>query len=391
METPQEQKKDDACSNDFSLSLDPNVAWRRIEATQEFHDVPTIDSVDSKWNTRESDCTRIVCMSDTHGQHRDIAVPKGDVLIHAGDFTQTGEVRVVQDLLDYFRRLEIPTTICIAGNHDMTLDLPYYDRSWRRFHSRRIRNAEDAPRAMQQYTQETAGGPNQFYYLEDSSCQIPVQKGSAALSVYGSPWSPEFYDWAFNVPRGRPSHEIWSRIDPETDVLVTHGPPLGRGDLCDHGGRAGCHDLLQQVQKRVKPRLMVFGHIHEGYGTTYDGTTLYVNASNLDLDYKNVHPCTVIDLPNDPSQPPRVVQPSCRLRGEDLLPWFRENGYHSVADVMEKSNVKAGDLPSGNSLLQTSEAYKSLHNRFRWSTHQQLCKGVPELRKALLQINAESY
>ena len=59
-----------------------------------------------------------------------------------------------------------------------------------------------------------------------------------------------------------------------------HGPPLGRGDQCHHGGRAGCYDLLKAVQGKVKPRLHVFGHIHEGFGVSSDGTTtLFVNTS----------------------------------------------------------------------------------------------------------------
>ena len=50
-----------------------------------------------------SNSTRIVCMSDTHGKHNDILyLPKGDVLIHAGDLTQYGETDVIQCLSRYF-------------------------------------------------------------------------------------------------------------------------------------------------------------------------------------------------------------------------------------------------------------------------------------------------
>ena len=47
-------------------------------------------------------------------------------------------------------------------------------------------------------------------------------------------------------------------------MLITHGPPLGFGDLCVTGARAGCVDLLHCVQNRVKPKYHVYGHIHEG-------------------------------------------------------------------------------------------------------------------------------
>jgi predicted phosphodiesterase len=30
---------------------------------------------------------KIVCISDTHGLHRNLSIPEGDILIHAGDIT----------------------------------------------------------------------------------------------------------------------------------------------------------------------------------------------------------------------------------------------------------------------------------------------------------------
>lgn len=53
-------------------------------------------------------------------------------------------------------------------------------------------------------------------------------------------------------------------IPSDTDILVTHTPPVGHGDLCCTGVRAGCVELLSTVQNRVKPKYHVFGHIHEG-------------------------------------------------------------------------------------------------------------------------------
>lgn len=96
---------------------------------------------------------------------------------------------------------------------------------------------------------------------------------------------PEFCKWAFNVPRGQPCLEKWDNIPAgkykricnsdfvyfiflqnyvDLDLLITHTPPLGHGDLCCSGVRAGCVELLSTVQKRVKPKYHVFGHIHEG-------------------------------------------------------------------------------------------------------------------------------
>lgn len=75
------------------------------------------------------------------------------------------------------------------------------------------------------------------------------------LFPHSSPWQPEFYDWAYNLPRGEPCAAKWRAIPDGVDILLTHGPPLGHGDLCKPGQhRAGCVDLLQQVQTRIKPK-----------------------------------------------------------------------------------------------------------------------------------------
>ncbi|CAB9512466.1 Metallophosphoesterase domain-containing protein 1 [Seminavis robusta] len=423
-----------------NVPLNPDAAWRTIASEQQFLPVPTVSTKDSLWKKSKhgsNNCTRIVCMSDTHGQHRDISVPKGDILIHGGDFTSTGEIKHIKDMLRYFEELAFPVTVCIAGNHDMTLDLPYYDRSWRRFHRKKRFNAEEGRQAVMNMMNDTTttntdktkqGKKPEFYYLEDSSCTVPigsakeddddltsqptqqqkegdhdsqkkvkfnpsvvVHKQPKTLSIYGSPWSPEFYDWAFNVARGEPSWKIWSKIPSGTDILVTHGPPLGRGDQCDHGGRAGCYDLLEQVQNRVRPRLHIFGHIHEGYGTSFDGTTLYINASNLDLGYDSVHPCTVVDLPHDPALPPRIVEPSCSITGDDLVNgWFRDKGYEILADVLRDSGCEGQNLPSGDELLNTAEAYWEICRQLDFRTTTSL-QAKRELRKALSQLYAASF
>jgi hypothetical protein len=149
------------------------------------------------------------------------------------------------------------------------------------------------------------------------------------LRFYSSPWTIEFYDWAFNLPEDRIG-QAWERMPAGIDVLVTHGPPYGRYDMSSAGHRAGCRHLLNHVQARVRPRLHVFGRIHEGYGTSWDGQTLFVNASNLNDRYRPVNPCIVVDFPirtaNSSSQKPaRIVEPKCNVA--DLRSWLHRNGY----------------------------------------------------------------
>ena len=127
------------------------------------------------------------------------------------------------------------------------------------------------------------------HYLQDSSVTID------ALRFYGSPYTPRFFDWAFNQDRGPISAARWSMIPPGTDVLITHGPPLRILDRNLGGQDCGCADLLDAVQ-RVKPRLHVFGHIHEAAGTVRRAGTAFVNASVLDRRYQLAHPPVVVEL-----------------------------------------------------------------------------------------------
>ena len=103
------------------------------------------------------------------------------------------------------------------------------------------------------------------YYLEDQSLEIE------GLNFYGSPWQPDFCNWAFNLPRGQPLADKWAMIPDNTDVLITHGPPHMILDQLENGERVGDEDLQQEVTRRVKPGLHVFGHIHSGYGRMSKG------------------------------------------------------------------------------------------------------------------------
>ena len=113
-------------------------------------------------------------------------------------------------------------------------------------------------------------------YLEDESVRV------GPSLFFGSPWTPRFGDRfvAFTEPLGsRALKRKWEAIPAGTDVLVVHGPPLGRRDLCWRGARTGCGELLARVHQ-VRPRVVVMGHIHEARGFSFDGHTLFVNVAS---------------------------------------------------------------------------------------------------------------
>ncbi len=221
--------------------------------------------------------------------------------------------------------------VCIAGNHEFTLDAERYDRAWRRFLPPGQTEKFDVRRARKELEGACA-------YLEGGSVSV------GPVAFYGSPHQPEFCDWAFNVPRGE-IDEVWERIPAGVDVLVTHGPPLGRGDVTSDDRRVGCVSLMKHVQCRVRPRLHVFGHVHEGHGASYDGATVYVNASSVQSSSSSsssgppsssygekdedddgdgggggLNPCVVIDLPYDRNLPAMVVVPAAGGTGGSSPP-----------------------------------------------------------------------
>ncbi|KAK3941338.1 Metallo-dependent phosphatase-like protein [Diplogelasinospora grovesii] len=186
----------------------------------------------------------VVCVSDTHNSQP--TLPEGDVLIHAGDLTQSGSLRELQATVSWLLAQPHPVKIVVAGNHDLLLD---------------------ASRDDQEATGKKAASERKLIdwgdiiYLENAGTTVTCPNGRQ-LHVYGSPLSARHGNWAFQYSR---SEDVWAGTVPRgIDVLVTHGPPRAHLDLL----RLGCEYLLGELW-RVRPRLHVFGHVHEGAGTEW--------------------------------------------------------------------------------------------------------------------------
>ncbi|CAF0922084.1 unnamed protein product [Adineta steineri] len=239
-------------------------------------------------SNNESNTTRIVCISDTHSRYQ-FELPPGDILVHGGDFSLDGRQTEIEEFLKYLKGLtQYRLKIFIAGNHDLTLEPKFYEETWKRWHYRGKQDYELIGRLIRDPSLATEHG---IIYLEQQEF-IDPQTG---LKFFGSPYQPEFCDWAFNLPANSPEiKQVWSKIPDDVDVLITHGPPANILDKTYMEQHVGCAQLLARVQK-IKPKLHVFGHIHEAYGREEHDSTIFVNASTCNLRYK-------------PSQPPIVVE-----------------------------------------------------------------------------------
>ncbi|MDF1665824.1 MAG: metallophosphatase domain-containing protein [Planctomycetota bacterium] len=203
----------------------------------------------------------LVMTSDTHTCHRDLVIPPGDVFIHAGDFTHSGTMDELEDFNDWLGSLAFQHKLIVAGNHEFCLE----------------RQAQEARETL------TCGT-----YLEDQGVTID------GVHFYGSPWQPKFMNWAFSLPRGQALKDKWNLIPEQVDVLITHTPPYGILDSV-MGKPVGCEEL-RPVVEQLRPKVHVFGHIHNCAGQSQNETTSFVNASAFDKGYGIVHQPTVIEI-----------------------------------------------------------------------------------------------
>lgn len=205
---------------------------------------------------------KLALISDTHCRLSEIEVPLADVLIHAGDATARGTEAEVQQFAKEFSALPHPVKIFVPGNHDYLFE-------------------EDPAAARAMFSG--------VHVLMDELIQIDGR------SFYGSPWTPRFFDWAFNADRGEVIRKYWDMIPSKIDVLITHGPPYGILDKTKRGPLVGCEELLKSLD-RIQPKVHVFGHIHEAYGMLPLSKTVFVNACICDRSYKATNQAIVVDI-----------------------------------------------------------------------------------------------
>lgn len=194
---------------------------------------------------------KLVCISDTHELHRELEVPPGDILLHAGDFTFFGRTRrAIVDFNDWLGELPHRHKVVVPGNHEYLLE----------------------------------GNPEFGRLITNAHLLINESVVVEGVRIWGSPLT-RHDGGAFGRSHALDRIRIYETIPADTEILITHGPPHGILDTSGAANSAPAGDVeLRRAVVRIRPRLHLFGHIHPGYGIRPTRHTLFVNAALLGAD-----------------------------------------------------------------------------------------------------------
>lgn len=224
---------------------------------------------------------RLVFISDTHNKHNKVVVPECDILIHTGDCSFQGLESETKNFAKWLDKQPAKHIVLTPGNHCKVFEkeLPE-SRSW---------VTDYCPRAN---------------LLIHEAAEVE------GIKFFGSPWTPFFFNWAFNAGRDpvEASHtfkpfigDLWKDIPLDTQILVTHGPGLGTLDevLDRRTGRiqnVGCAELTKKIAELKDLKIHAAGHTHLMGGKYLDiGNIKYINAAICDDNYNPTREPVVID------------------------------------------------------------------------------------------------
>lgn len=232
--------------------------------------------------SRSLTMTKIWFISDTHNRHEELSVPADvDAVIHCGDEASTRKSSINESesraFFDWYAALPIPTKLFVPGNHSIAIERGRIQPS------------------------EYPG----VQFLIHRSCEFQ------GMQIFGSPYTPWFFGWAYNVTR-KNLKPYWEQIPTGVEILATHGPPKGILDVTRDWKSGepihiGSLSLTNEVANRIRPRLHAFGHLHDEKGIqnfgslTRDGTQ-FLNCSCCNLRGELVNHGQVEELEPPPSK-----------------------------------------------------------------------------------------
>lgn len=224
---------------------------------------------------------RLVFISDTHNRPLKHPIPDGDVLIHCGDATGRGTVEEIETFAEWLNSHPHPHKLFVPGNHDLGFEEKLYD----------FTDPSNVNGLVQRVNEQAKQLLPNIHVLCENAIEIE------GVKFYGCSWQPEFCDWGFNLPRRSAKLKAaWASIPTDTQILITHSPPMGILDKTLYSSEnVGCAALSERL-KELNVLIHSFGHIHEAYGLKTVGGTTYINASTCNLRYEAVNPPVVVDI-----------------------------------------------------------------------------------------------
>lgn len=211
---------------------------------------------------------KIVATSDLHGAFPQI--PECDLLLIGGDVCPIEGSHAPANQLAWMRRVygpwleEVPAKeiVWILGNHDFVGENPGFSRIAK----------EDLPGV----------------YLKDQEHEFE------GLKIYGFPWTPNLKHWAF-YKSDDAFRDVNDQIPDDSDIILMHSPMRGVAKL-DGGHPEWCAPHIYGRLAYVCPKLVVFGHIHEGYGERKIGDVQLANVAHMNDFYEPVNKPMVFEL-----------------------------------------------------------------------------------------------
>ena len=201
----------------------------------------------------------IAGIADTHCKHAEVRPPKADILVVSGDFCGYGTLLEITAFNAWLGTLPHKHKIVVAGNHDMWLE-------------------GNATMGKQLFTNAI--------YLDCEAVEV------MGIKFYGCPWTPAFCYWAFMYERaGAKAERIWAKVPDDTNVIISHGPPIGTGlgITVGYNGQPrtdeGCPILRNRIERLPALRATFHGHLHAGFGTAKIGNIVCHNVAVVDDQY----------------------------------------------------------------------------------------------------------
>jgi hypothetical protein len=242
---------------------------------------------------------RMVHVSDTNTHHRYLHLPRGDLFVHTGNFTnpqlpKADAIRMFADFLDWLHYSVVPNfamVVFIAGNHDDILD------------SLNRQFLGEYYRAKQMLSDFLRTHPS-AKYLKDTST---IFRG---LTIYGSPTV-----FCRQVSRDHTryiafEHRVKSfkkaPLD-DVDILLTNRAPSILDPQSDYVLPVDHIYQMRSDRKRQVPKIHAFGHCNKNFGIgDYRGTLMMNGSQELLhlLDKYGGGTPLVIDIPLPGSESP---------------------------------------------------------------------------------------